>query len=99
MSYGFDAFMAVSLASAITPALLVNLTSRWQVAATAFALELVSFNLYQPAANGFLVMSGCLCVAAALGLLDRPWQVLSLRRRLLASAELYGGGYGTSTAS
>jgi len=57
-------------------------------------LLLVAFNLYQPAANGFLVMSGCLCVASALELLDRPWQQLSLRRRLLHSGLVYAGGYG-----
>ena len=83
MSYGFDSlFMAVSLACAVTAALLVNLNSHWRVVAGAWILQLLSFNLYQPGANGFLVMTGCLCVASALDLLNRPWQVLSLRRLL-----------------
>ena len=96
MSYGFDSlFMAVSLACAVTAALLVNLNSHWRVVAGAWILQLLSFNLYQPGANGFLVMTGCLCVASALDLLNRPWQVLSLRRRLWMSALVYAGGYGT----
>ena len=96
MSYGFDSlFMSVSLASAVIAALLVNLSNNWRVVAGAWILQLLSFNLYQPGANGFLVMTGCLCVASALDLLNRSWQVLSLSRRLLISALIYVGGYGT----
>lgn len=95
MSYGFDAlFMAVALVCAISAALLVHLGSNWRLLAVALGLQLVSFNLYQPAANAFLVMTGCLCVASALGLLDRPWRQLSLRLHLLISALVYAGGYG-----
>ena len=95
MAYGFDAlFMAVALACAISAALLVHLGSNWRLLAVALGLQLVSFNLYQPAANAFLVMTGCLCVASALGLLDRPWRQLSLRLHLLISALVYAGGYG-----
>ena len=96
MSYGFDAlFMAVSLAAAIAAALLVNLASRWTMVAAAFALQLLSFNLYQPAANAFLAMSGCLGVASALNLFDRTKSIVPLRRPLLTSAVLYCSGYGT----
>ena len=96
MSYGFDSlFMALALAAAVVAALLVNLSARWPMLLTAMALELVAFNLYQPAANGFLVMSGCLCVACLLGLLDRSRQVLSLPRRLIGSAAVYCGAFGT----
>ena len=95
MSYGFDAlFMAVALASAITAAILVHRSKSWRIIAVALALLLVSFNLYQPAANGFLVLTGCFCVASSIGVLDRHWQVLSLQWRLLISAVIYAGGYG-----
>ena len=96
MSYGFDSlFMALALAAAVVAALLVNLSARWPMLLTAMALELVAFNLYQPAANGFLVMSGCLCVASLLDLLDRSRPVLSLPRRLIGSAAVYCGAFGT----
>ena len=95
MSYGFDSlFMALALACAIAAALLVNRGSGWRSYSAALLLQLVSFNLYQPAANGFLVMTGCLCVSSALGLFDRSWQQLSLRLRLVTSAVIYAGGYG-----
>jgi hypothetical protein len=61
---------------------------------TALALQLLSFNLYQPAANGFLVVSGCLCIGAFLKLLSQPWQRRSLRTRLLLSSFVYCCGYG-----
>ena len=93
MSYGL--FMALALAAAVVAALLVNLSARWPMLLTAMALELVAFNLYQPAANGFLVMSGCLCVASLLDLLDRSRPVLSLPRRLIGSAAVYCGAFGT----
>ena len=96
MSYGFDSlFMALALAAAVVAALLVNLSARWPMLLTAMALELVAFNRYQPAANGFLVMSGCLCVASLLDLLDRSRPVLSLPRRLIGSAAVYCGAFGT----
>ena len=95
MSYGFDSlFMAVSLACAISAALLVHRGSGWRVLLAAFVLQLLSFGLYQPGANGFLVMTGCLCVASALDLLARPTRAFSLRLRLLISAVIYAGGYG-----
>ena len=95
MSYGFDAvFMAAALAAAVVAALLVNAQGSWLRVAAALVLQLVAFNLYQPAANGFLVMTGCLCIAASLGLLHPSWQRLSLRARLLVSSAVYGGGYG-----
>ena len=95
MSYGFDSlFMASSLAFAISAALLVHRGSGWRAFLAAFGLQLLSFNLYQPGANGFLVMTGCLCVASALDLLARPKSAFSLRLRLLMSALIYAGGYG-----
>ena len=95
MSYGFDAlFMAAALACSITAALLVHFRCAWSRVAAALVLQLFAFNLYQPGANGFLVMTGCLCIASVLGLLNRPWQVLSLRLRLILSAVVYAGGYG-----
>ena len=95
LSYGFDAvFMAAALAAAVVAALIVNAQGRWRYVALALVLQLVAFNLYQPAANGFLVMTGCLCIAASLGLLHPTGQRQSLRARLLVSAAVYGGGYG-----
>ena len=95
MSYGFDSlFMATALVSSVMAAILVHLRNSWRTVLVALLLQLVSFNLYQPAANGFLVMTGCLCVASALGLLDRHWQMLSQRWRLLTSVVIYAGGYG-----
>ncbi len=95
MSYGFDSlFMATALASSVMAAILVHLGKSWRTVLVALLLQLVSFSLYQPAANGFLVMTGCLCVASALGLLDRHWQMLSQRWRLLTSVVIYAGGYG-----
>lgn len=95
MSYGFDSlFMALSLACAITAALLVHQGADWRMVVAAFVLQLLSFNFYQPGANGFLVMTGCLCVASALDLLDRPRRVFSLRLCLLISVLIYAGGYG-----
>ena len=95
MSYGFDSlFMAVSLACAISAALLVNRARGWGVVGAAFLMQLLSFNLYQPGANGFLVMTGCLSVTSALGLHESCRPVFSLRLRLLISAVIYAGGYG-----
>ncbi len=95
MSYGFDAvFMAAALAAAVVAALLVNSQGSGRFVAAALMLQLLAFNLYQPAANGFLVMTGCLCIAASIGLLHPTWQRQSLRARLLVSAAVYGGGYG-----
>ena len=95
MSYGFDAvFMAAALAAAVVAALLVNLQGSRRLVMAGLALQLLSFNLYQPAANGFLVMTGCLCITASLGLLHQLWQRRSLRVRLFFSAVVYGGGYG-----
>ena len=94
MSYGFDAvFMAAALAAAVVAALLVNLQGSRRLVMAGLALQLLSFNLYQPAANGFLVMTGCLCITASLGLLHQPWQRRSLRARLFFSAVVYCGGY------
>ena len=95
MSYGFDSlFMALALAASVMAALLVNLSRRWPMLLTALAMELVAFNLYPPAANGFLVMCCCLCVAAELDLLDRSLPALSLPRRLIGSAGIYCGAFG-----
>lgn len=95
MSYGFDSlFMAVSLSCAISAALLVHRGIGRRMLLAAFVLQLVSFNLYQPGANGFLVMTGCLCVASALDLLACPRSVFSLRLRLFSSVVIYAGGYG-----
>lgn len=95
MSYGFDSvFMATALASSVMAAILVHMRKNGRTIVVALVLQLVSFGLYQPAANGFLVMTGCLCVASGLGLLDRHWQELSQRWRLLISVVVYAGGYG-----
>ena len=95
MSYGFDSlFMAVSLACAVSAALLLNRGRGCRLLGAALLLQLLSFNLYQPGANGFLVMTGCLCIGSVLGLLDRPGPALSLRWRLMISALVYAGGYG-----
>ena len=95
MSYGFDAvFMAAALAAAVVAALLVNIQGRGWLVIAALLFQLLAFNLYQPAANCFLVMTGCLCIAASLGLLHQPWQRQSLRARLLFSFVVYSGGFG-----
>ena len=95
MSYGFDSlFMATALAFSIISAILIHLQKSWKVILLSLVLQLVSFGLYQPAANAFLAMSGCLCIGSSLGLLDRSWSVLSQRWRWLVSAIVYSGGYG-----
>ncbi len=95
MSYGFDSvFMAMALVCSVMAAILVHLGKSCRIVVIALVLQLASFSLYQPAANGFLVMTGCLCVASGLGVLDRHWQVLSQRWRLLVGLVIYAGGYG-----
>ena len=95
MSYGFDSvFMAMALVCSVMAAILVHLGKSCRTVVVALVLQLASFSLYQPAANGFLVMTGCLCVASGLGVLDRHWQVLSQRWRLLVGLVIYAGGYG-----
>ena len=95
MSYGFDSLtMAMALLLSVLAALLVHRRSDWRCWAGALLMQLASFNLYQPAANGFLVMSGFLCIGASLNLLDYPWKTPSLRLRVMLSAGVYGIGYG-----
>ena len=95
MSYGFDSlFISVALASSVMAAFLIHLRKSWKIVIIALVLQLVSFGLYQPAANGFLAMTGCFCVASGLNLLDQHWQILSQRWRLFISVVIYAGGYG-----
>ena len=61
VSYGFDSlFMDVILTYTISAALLVNQGRGWRLVGAAFLLQLLLLNLYQPGANGFLVMTVCL---------------------------------------
>ena len=95
MSYGFDSLiMALALGAALLAALSAQRVRDWRGWGTALLLLVVSFNLYQPAANGFLVMTGFLCIASALNLLEQPWQRLTLSGRLLRGSVVYAGGYG-----
>ena len=95
MSYGFDSLsMATALLLSVLAALFVHRRGDWRCWAGALLMQLASFNLYQPAANGFLVMSGFLCIGAVLGLLDSPWMGPSLWLRVIRSAGIYGVGYG-----
>ena len=95
VSYGFDSlFMDVILTYTISAALLVNQGRGWRLVGADFLLQLLLLNLYQPGANGFLVMTGCFSVASALGLLESCRPVFPLRLHLLISAVIYAGGYG-----
>lgn len=95
MSYGFDSLsMAMALLLSVLAALLMHCRRDWRCWLGALLLQLASFNLYQPAANSFLVISGFLCIGAALELLDLPWRGPSLRMRVVLSAGVYGIGYG-----